>query len=190
MTAKQFAAELRRVVAEAKETGTEAIKCENLIAYLDQFIQSPGGEPSAVDVEKYKADLQVAINQGAQQHEHNIEMFKSVMMAGQSAIKSSLLLNGGASIALLAFIAHLADQQSQKIPEFAACLLWFTFGALAIVVTSGFTYLSQWLYADRRTWPVRFGFGLNIACILLGISSYVLFVIGLFSAYGVFNSYS
>ena len=34
----------------------------------------------------------------------DIEMFKSVIIAGQAALKSAILINGGATVALLAFI--------------------------------------------------------------------------------------
>lgn len=116
-------------------------------------------------------------------------MFRSVIVAGQSAIKSSFILNGGASVALLAFIGHLAQFDAAKVPMFAACLLYFAFGALAAVVTSGLTYLSQWFYAGAKTWATKVGFGLNIACIILGIASYGLFAWGLFATYGEFIEY-
>lgn len=75
------------------------------------------------------------------------------------------------------------------MPEFAACLLPFAFGVLAIVVTSGCTYLSQWFYAGQLNWAKKAGFRLNVICILLGISSYGLFIYGLLISYGAFVAY-
>jgi len=77
-------------------------------------------------------------------------MFRSAITAGQSAIKSSFLLNGGAAVALLAFIGHLATIDKSYVATFASSLLPFAYGALAISITSGFTYLSQWLYASEH----------------------------------------
>ena len=189
MDAKQFAAEMKKTIEDVKSQGNAAIFCDNIIAYLDEVLKSPEAEPRPVDIERYKADLQNWIEANKHQHEGSLEMFRSVIVAGQSAIKSSFLLNGGAFVALLAFIAHLAQFDSAKVPTFAACLLYFAFGALAIVVTSGLTYLSQWFYASAYAWAKKAGFGLNIACIVLGIASYGLFAWGLFATYATFVGY-
>lgn len=109
MDAKRFAANMRALVLEIKDSGTDSIKCENLIAYLDQVIQAPGSEPDLIQLEKYKADLQRWVSENNHRHEAQLEMFRSVITAGQGAIKSAFLLNGGAAVALLAFIAHLAQ---------------------------------------------------------------------------------
>ena len=144
MNAKQFATQMKTMIEDIKSKGTAAIYCDNIIAYLNEVQNSPEPEPTPVDFERYKADLQNWIEANKYQHEGNLEMFRSVITSGQGAIKSSLLLNGGAAVALLAFIAHLAELQRDKVSEFASCLLLFAFGVLAIVVTSGCTYLSQW----------------------------------------------
>jgi len=189
MDAKEFAAEMKATIEDIKAKGTAAIYCDNIIAYLDEVMDSPEAEPRTVDIERYKANLQNWIEANKHQHQSSLEMFRSVIVAGQGAIKSSFLLNGGASVALLAFIAHLAQFDVAKVPTFAACLLYFAFGALAIVVTSGLTYLSQWLYATDRRWTIKAGFCLNIMCIVLGIASYGLFAWGLFATYAAFIAY-
>src|SRR5205823_6150772 len=145
MSPKQFAAQMKATIEDIKSKGTAAIYCDNLIAYLNEVQNSPEPEPSPLDIERYKADLQNWIEANKYQHEGRLEMFRSVITSGQNAIRSSFLLNGGAAVALLAFIGHLAQFKAERVPEFAACLLPFAYGVLAIAVTSGFTYLSQWL---------------------------------------------
>lgn len=189
MSVKQFAAQMKATIEEIKSNGTAAIYCDNIIAYLDEVQKSPEPVPTPLDIEKYKADLQNWIAATKYQHESEVEMFRSVIIAGQNAIKSSFLLNGGASLALLAFIGHLAQFQPDKVSVFAACLLLFAFGVLAIAVTSGLTYLSQWFYATPRDWARKVGFALNILCILLGFGSYGLFAWGLFATYFAFKAY-
>src|SRR5438876_3150574 len=169
MSVKQFAAQMKATIEDIKSNGTAAIYCDNIIAYLNEVQNSPEPEPTVLDIERYKADLQNWIEANKHQHEGNLEMFRSVITAGQGAIKSSFLLNGGAAVAVLAFIAHISQFNADKVPELAACLLPFAFGVLAIVVTSGFTYLSQWLYASPRTGAKKAGFVFNILCILLGL---------------------
>jgi hypothetical protein len=122
-------------------------------------------------------------------HEGQLEMFRAVITSGQNAIKTSFLLNGGAAVALLAFIAHLAEIDRKKVPQFGCTLLPFAFGVLAITITSGLTYLSQWLYANPEPVARKRGFCINTLCIILGILSYVMFVWGLFSVYSIFHNY-
>ena len=190
MSVKQFAAQMKATIEDIKSKGTAAIYCDNIIAYLNEVQNSPEPEPTLLEIERYKADLQNLIEANKHQHEGNLEMFRSVITAGQGAIKSSFLLNGGAAVALLAFIAHLSQFNADKVPELAACLLPFAFGVLAIAVTSGFTYLSQWLYASPRTGAKKAGFVFNILCILLGLASYGLFTWGLFATYRAFVAYA
>ena len=182
MTVKQFASELRAAISDAQSNGTKSIRCDNLIAYLDKVIQSPDAEPLNVDIERYRAQLQ-------NWNESSLELFRSVITAGQAAIRSSLLLNGGAAVALLAFLGHLAQHNSDKVADFAKCLVLFSFGALAIVVVSGFTYLSQWLYASNSSSVQKSGFFFNIVCILLGMLSYGFFVWGLIEVHYEFRHY-
>jgi hypothetical protein len=181
---------MKEMIQDIKSKGTAAIYCDNLIAYLTEVENSPEPEPSSVEIERYKADLQNWIESNKYTHEAHLEMFRSVITAGQGAIKSSSLLHGGGAIALLAFIGHLAQFKPEKVAEFGACLLPFAYGVLAIAVISGLTYLSQWLYASPRALAKRAGFVLNLLCIALGLASYGLFAWGLFATYRAFVAYA
>lgn len=163
MSTKQFATQMKAMIEDIKSQGTVAISCDNLIAYLTEVQNSSEIEPTPIEIERYKADLQNWIESHKLRNETELEMFRSVISSGQNAIKSSFFLNGSASVALLAFISHLAQFQPLKVPAFSACLLPFTFGVLAIAITSGLTYLSQWFYASTHIRAHQAGFGLNIA---------------------------
>ena len=41
--------------------------------------------------------------------ETSLEMFRSVITTGQSALKATMLLNGGAAVAMLAFVGKLVE---------------------------------------------------------------------------------
>jgi hypothetical protein len=138
---------------------------------------------------KYQADLQLSIEQNRGNHASQIEMFKSVITAGQNAIRSSFLLNGGASVAILAFIGHLTEVQPTKVAAFSDVLVPFVLGVLAITMTSGFTYLSQWLYASPSLRAQKVGFGLNLLAIVSGITSYGFFIWGMRVAYSAFRAF-
>lgn len=190
MSTKQFATQMKAMIEDIKAKGTAAIHCDNLIAYLNEVKNSPEVEPTPIEIERYKADLQNWIESNKLTNEGKLEMFRSVIASGQNAIKSSFLLNGGASVALLAFIGHLAQFQPAKVAPFSSCLLPFTYGVLAIAVTSGLTYLSQWLYASTHLRARQAGFGFNVLCILLGFASYAFFAWGLYATYCLFSTYA
>lgn len=189
MSVKQFAAQMKASIEEIKSKGTAALTCDSIIAYLSSVETSPNMEPSVIDIEQYKANLQNISDTGRYQHETRLEVFRSTINMGQSALRSSFLLNGGGAIALLAFISHLAQIKAEKVPEFADCLLPFVFGVLAITVTSGFTYLSQWVSAHEAPWSEKAGYTLNIFCILLGLISYAMFAWGVFAAHSALITY-
>lgn len=189
MSVKDFASQLRKTIVELKNNGTSSINCDNLIAYLEEVENSPSPVVTEAELEHYKAQLQVWVESEKRNHASDLEMFRSVIQSGQNAIRSSFLLNGGASVALLAFIGKLTEEQQSKIPEFADSLTIFVIGVLAIALTSGFTYLSQWFYAEDEAWKQKTGFVLNIFSILLGLSSYGFFIWGMCRAYTSFVSF-
>jgi cation transporter-like permease len=78
------------------------------------------------------------------QVDFDLEELRAVNAAGQSAIKSSMLVNGGAAVALLAFIGHLATdpQTIGAVPNFAVPLTSFVVGVWLGGLSAGFTYLT------------------------------------------------
>jgi hypothetical protein len=193
MEAKEFALQLKLDIEELKKGGTESVTSDSLIQYLDERIrgfESSQTSLSATDLERYRVTLQDWLEQRKSGHVHSVEMFKSVIAAGQSALKTSFLMNGGASLALLAFVGHLSSHNSGKIPLLAPSLAIFVAGVLVISLASGVTYLSQWFYADDQRWAERTGFALNVLAIVLGLASYCVFAWGVYKAYQVFASFA
>jgi hypothetical protein len=179
MSTKLFASQMRAVIEEIKLKGTPAISCDNLIAYLNEIETSHEDDPSPVVMEKYKADLSNWISANNHAHESRLEMFRSVITAGQSSLKSSFLLNGGAALALLAFIGHLTEINSPHVHQFICSLILFSFGVLTTSVTSGLTYLCQWLGASANLKAIKAANYVNIVAIIVGACAYGFF-------YGVF----
>lgn len=175
---------MRKDISESLDKGQEQISSSALIKYLDGCIQrSRTTRISPVEFENLKAALQKSIADHAANHDFDLENFRSVINMGQNAIRALMLLNGGASVAMLAFIADLAKGHPALVPDYALCMAIFVFGALLATIISGMTYLSQWLYAGGQD---QWGFGLNVACILTGITGYGVFVWGLYETYSEF----
>jgi hypothetical protein len=187
MTTKSFATELKDLVRSIRdEQGISEIKSDNLISYLEEIINSPEEEIPPAQMEKYKAELQVWVKRNEAVQAQNIEMFRSVILAGQNALKTAFLMNGGATVALLAFLGKLSDRHQDKIAVFSSALVIFVSGVLAITIASGATYLSQWFYAHSEPWKRKTGHILNILAIVLNLASYGCFIWGTVRAYRAF----
>ena len=157
---------------------------------MDQVIESPEDGSSTLALEKYRADLQVWVEHHKRNHASDLEMFKSVISSGQNALRTAFLMNGGATVAILAFLGKLSDGNKAKIPIFSESLVMFVIGVLAITMSSGMTYLSQWFYHTSETWKLKTGFALNIFAIVLGLSSYGFFIWGAIRAYMAFKGFA
>ncbi|RJX81591.1 hypothetical protein D3M70_08875 [Pseudomonas sp. LS-2] len=189
MNAKEFASQLLETVKEIKSNKNESIQCDNLIQYLDNCVRTSPADLSQDQIEHLKAQLQIMVEREKSNHASDLEMFRSVIQSGQNALKTALLMNGGASVALLAFIGKLTEERQAHIPAFTNALAIFVLGVFCIVVASGSTYLSQWLYADEPEWKERAGFWFNALSILLGLTSYGLFIWAMTKAYSAFMTF-
>ncbi|EKT4523494.1 hypothetical protein QEM13_002769 [Pseudomonas putida] len=186
MSAKEFAKQLKSEIDNLAAQGQDSISIITLTSGLERFIDSAEEESESILIERLKAYLQSEIEKEKYSHSANLEMFKSVIQTGQNAIRSMVLLNGGAAVALLAFIGKLTDASRINIPSFATPLTIFVIGAFLSTISSGVTYLTQILYSEEGKWQVRAGITLHGLSILLGLASLSLFGYGTYRAYGAF----
>ena len=116
----------------------------------------------------------------------NLEMFKSVISTGQNALKSVILINGGAAVALLAFIGSIWDKSTNDIVIKILLLIsmaGFVFGTFLGGVSASFTYLTQHLYSKQKH---RKAVVLGMICDILVFISYAVFVIASIFAFCAF----
>jgi hypothetical protein len=108
-----------------------------------------------------------------------LELFKSVIETAKVAIQSLIWINGGAAVALLAFIGHLATTPNVRVPigSFALPLLCFVIGVWSAALFAASISLGQKLYSER--WP-RCANASVVASIIFGLSSPCLFWSGQF----------
>ena len=186
MGTREFAGQLRAEIERLKSTGITDIPADNLIAYLSSIERSDDQNPPPAELERYKAQLVHEVERVKLIHTSQLEMFRSVITVGQNAIRTMTAINGGASVALLAFLGHLASIRSEEIPAFATCLVPFVAGTLLAGLVSGGTYLSQWLYSAETPATDKAGDVANCIVIGLGIASFVAFGIGAWWTYDAF----
>jgi hypothetical protein len=141
--------------------------------------------------EKYKADLEI----WKAKLLRSTAIYQNVNMQGQSAMKAALLINGGASVALLAFVGAAMGNIMNKCLLSTLCfsMLLFILGTLSSAMAFGITYLagladtsnqdekkvSKWKF--WRHWHFY-----NIVAVITVIISYALFLWGSLNAYHAF----
>ena len=190
MSEKRAIAEIREAVRIVRdEKGMKVLPCDSLIAYLDDVIKSPTDELDEFQKEKYKAEWQHWVEQNKAVETYKLEMLRSVLNAGQGALRSAFLMSSGAVIALLAFMGKLSEEHLNQIPIFARSMSCFVEGVLFVGLAYGGTYLAQGFYAADKAWANKVAPWLNAAVIFLVLVNYGLFVWGSMIAYNGFLNF-
>jgi uncharacterized membrane protein YidH (DUF202 family) len=116
----------------------------------------------------------------------NDEYTRAQFDAGNSAVQSALLINGGAAAGLLAFAGHLAPlaKAHGALPALVNGLHLYAVGVLLAAVSASARYVS--LSFHRRNKP-KPGEVFNWISIILVIASCVLFAVGTWMASAVFT---
>ena len=114
-----------------------------------------------------------------------LKQYATDTVAVLSVLKSAMLLNGGAAIAMLAFTAYLSESRPFSIPVLAPTILPFAFGTLLSGLIYGGLSFAQHYYARGQTdWGNR----LTLLCIALGVAAYVAFFIGILFVYAILRT--
>lgn len=134
----------------AEVEGARAIDTKRLISYLDSKSKELEnvGTVSEAQLEEYRAINAGKLAQYNWRKDVHLEMLRSVLTSGQSALRAQMLLHGGAALALLTFIGHLiVKPETQPIViKFAPIMMCFLIGVLLSVICHGITYVGQYCY--------------------------------------------
>lgn len=185
---------LRGAIASTKDTGVKQVSIADLEAFSARLAETVARTPPDVAageaaMEDYRADLSAWVSSRQQHHEHNLEMLRATITTGQSALKSALLINGGAAVALLAFIGSVwsSPNTEKALPEISAALLLYVFGVLSAAVAAGATYFSQAGFGHEFGKISRPVGHVGRWLAVLGVfASYVLFGYGSYGSYLAF----
>lgn len=187
MDAKAAIADLLKTVEDIERAGTLQIEVAKLAALLRSWNKQIIAH-TVISAEERHHQLEVYKIQSTAASANLVEMFKAVIEAGQTAVKSATIINGGAAAALLALLAEaLKAGPTSTAGTFLSPLgwAWFTFMAglgLAGAATAA-RYVSQALYAHSlrsSDQPIkhkfnRFGDAGRNTAIAFGLSSYLCF---------------
>lgn len=186
MNARETINIIREAAEYAKNHGLEIVRINDLgklLNDIEKVIISKETQISATP------PAEIALAQFKALHESSLvqykELFRSTIQAGQAALKSAILINGGGAFALLAFIGHIwnAHPSGGIVYGLSCSLLGFAVGVLAAAAASGTTYLAQFSWGGG--WK-KTGTLINIISILLVLASLILFTFGCYTAFKVF----
>lgn len=197
MKASEAIQQIQADVAGVKASGAQQILVANLEAYLATALQNAQAVESSVasaeQIAQYERDLDVWKARLPADTSHQLEMFKSVIEAGQTALRSAIVINAGAAAALLAFAGNaITKGQSLAgdplLSRIGLGLMWFVAGMGCAGVATGVRYLAQSAYKACQFKPERryvkaTADTLNWASIIVAAVSFAAFFAGGYSAY-------
>ncbi len=98
-----------------------------------------------------------------------------------------MLINGGAAVALLAFIGHVwTPHGSPLLKAIAGTLIWFVIGVLLDAISAACFYFTQWSYATSDDSGDKYFIAaviFHVSAVLLVLTSYGTFAYGTFLVY-------
>lgn len=182
---------LKSSINATKKQGVEYVSISDLEAYAETLQDTAEKTPEDVAageaaLAEYQVNLSAWVASRQQLHERQLEMLRAVITIGQSALKSALLINGGAAVALLAFVGKIwGDVESKGTLEvLSIALISFVFGVLSSAMAAGATYFSQSGYSSDSGRIIKWvGDGGRVIAILFVFGGYFLFGRGAWLAY-------
>lgn len=180
MEVKDALGNIRTALAEVEGKGQKLVSTEALRNYLDGLEKDAG---ISSDIRKLQHESNLAQYKAGR--DQSLAMFNSVIGFAQAALKTCLLVNGAATIALLTFIGNIwTKTQTPAVAQaLSSSLALFAVGALLAAVATATTYITQWCYerAHEKTAVI-----FHMATVILVLGSYVLFGFGISQSYGAF----
>jgi len=165
-----------------KGSGQTAVEIDPLIKFLEQV---EADAPFNSEVLRLNHESEIARMKVI--HDGKLEEFRSVIETAKIALTTSILTNGGATVALLALIGTFVTKSSSGTPPVPPALVFalvsFAFGVLAAAVATGSTYCSQYCYHMEFR---RSAIGFHVTTVTLVLASYAAFLTGVISAYHAF----
>lgn len=179
----------RQALDEARSAGLEHIEADRLQELFDmvekQVETALVQDSHPVNLEKFRADLQGSLAYQEHRNSWSLEGFRQIIALGQSTLKSIMLINGGASVALLAFLGNIVNSPTSRTPilPFANSLGAFVIGVFLAALSYALTYFSQLFYDGEQKWKQTTGLVLHVATSVVGAAAMIAFLCGAHAAY-------
>lgn len=164
-----------------KKEGEEVLPTDALIEHLKCIAESPNMTP-----EQLNTDWQMRHEASLESYRAEVDtqgrLLDATIRLGEAALKSAILINGGAAVAVLAYLGNM-QSKSIEVGSMPDSLCSFVFGVLFAALGTGVGYLCQFCYTEELfKWAKRF----HLATVGVIILSYILFARGALVAYAAF----
>lgn len=191
MNGKEIINDIRNAVNGVKQENQYVISVDALLNYLSTLeedaseIDESNNRTHEASLTEYRAENERNIAHYNAQQLHAVEMFRSVISYGAASLKSAILINGGATAALLAFIGNIWAKgiSPVAVTPLTSAIAYFSFGVLAAAVGTASSYFTQYYYGEECQ---RTGVVFHTLTVVLVVGSYVLFSLGSLGAYEAF----
>lgn len=175
--------ELYKSILTMKENN-EAIEHDSLLQWLanhakyDPVMQEHRAMTHQSNLHYYSAKFESRSSRFKQVIEFKRGMFDSVIETAKGALKTILIINGGATLAFITFLSR----PEAKYPSIAILngLLAFSLGVVMSAIAAATTYLAQHHYAEKRN---NQGDLFRRLTITLVVSALLFFIEGILLAY-------
>lgn len=169
---------LQSELAKIAEQGETLVSIEALQGYL-QRLDDQDAKCHELLVADFNAKNQSAVEKYKEDRAEWRELFKAVISNGQATIRLLATINGGAALALLAFIGKVwnADFPNSFMGQnITYSLLYLCIGVGVSALTQGFAYVGQHFFTYDND---KLGFVFQKLTAVLGIGSLVSFFVGI-----------
>ena len=170
-------AALRQALVTAQEQGQESVPVDSIIKAVDEL--QPHPLPYDARIEQWKAQIQGQFLEYQSRSQLQQETFRSAIASAQFSLKAVILINGGAAVALLAFVGQMMAR-GVDAASVAQGIKWYVFGVGAAGASTAGMYFAQYCY--HRGFKHR-GDAWRWISILLGISALIFFIYGSLVSY-------
>jgi predicted alpha/beta hydrolase family esterase len=187
MEAKELVKIMQEHIAAAKNSGLVSFTIESIEKWVSDDLTKLSDKPSqsAAEKEHHKnVTIQAWLEEFKGYQLQNVEMLKAVFQFGGAALKSAILINGGAAVALLAFMGAIFVGKPDVSKELTCPLMTFTFGVLSAAIASGTSYFAQYYYSSKNDSAGNFWRGTVIIFVFF---SYILFAAGIVFTGNIFS---
>ena len=115
----------------------------------------------------------------------SIEMFRSLIDSAKDALRASMIINGGAVLALLSLLGNIDNSNLKNISsDLSQAMGIFALGVLSTSIAYGLRYIAQFSYAHKKT---NLGHILKIITIAAVLSAHIAFFTGVWITYEAFS---
>ncbi|HGL5978090.1 TPA: hypothetical protein ACKFKV_003869 [Klebsiella oxytoca] len=189
MNSSELLALIKKDVSDVKQNDAETILVDNLLNYLSEIDVTEQPEDNALTLEGIKHQNSTQLELFKIENNFQMESFKAAISIGANACRTFLIMNGGAAIALLAFLGNIWNKSSstEAASAIATALVLFCMGVVLAGVCAGFSYISQSLFVSselgNKKSQLYWGRAINLMACISGAGSIFIFAYGSFSAY-------